>query len=395
MGPPASDHGGDFGRGGRGFDLGVADLGDLTAHAGEQGGGHGDLGHQGRVLHHDGDGDGARDFVEVVEQAVSVGLEEVGRKDHEGVGAQVLGFAAEVAGGVGAGVAGTDHQGNASAHLVEHQFEDRAAFGGGEGIAFAGVAEESEAVGAGLEQVLDQARLAGEVERTVVAEGGVEDWEDAFELLHKMPGQSASMTYGAAEHNISDNSISDNRGVLGPARRALQCWVPMAQFPRFSATRRSLSILLLCSAMAWAQSATTGGLAGTVTNAAGTGIPGVAVTVTHASTNQLLRATTGDNGGYNFSMLAPGAYQARFAVKGFKTAQWPTIVITVSEAPTLDAMLEEGEAAEPVPCRCQMSVTSSSTGTTVDSKAITAAPLTHAQHNAGAVDDVGFGVRRK
>jgi hypothetical protein len=137
-----------------------------------------------------------------------------------------------------------------------------------------------------------------------------------------------------------------------------------------------LLLLLATAVSAWAQSATTGGLSGTVTDAAGKGIPGAVVTLVHISTNQQLTAAAGDSGAYTFSMLAPGAYSARFAAKGFRTAQWPAIVITVSEAPTLDASLDAGEAAEPAPCRCVTSVTTSSTGTAVDSKAITAAPLT-------------------
>ena len=42
----------------------------------------------------------------------------------------------------------------------------------------------------------------------------------------------------------------------------------------------------------------------------------------------------------------------------------------------LDAVLERGEAAEPVNCQCRISVTTSSTSTVVDAKTITAVPLT-------------------
>src|SRR5262249_19628421 len=57
------------------------------------------------------------------------------------------------------------------------------------------------------------------------------------------------------------------------------------------------------------------------------------------------------------------------------TARMPRVAINVAEAPALDAILEPGEAAEPVDCQCQISVTATSTSTVVDAKTITAVPL--------------------
>ncbi len=115
-----------------------------------------------------------------------------------------------------------------------------------------------------------------------------------------------------------------------------------------AAGRLSWAALLLGSfSLAWGQSATTGALAGTVRNAAGDALPGATVTLTDAATSQVQTSTTGADGGYRFGLLAPGTYEARFAAAGFKTARMPSLVVSVSEAPRLDAVLEAGEAIGP------------------------------------------------
>jgi len=135
-------------------------------------------------------------------------------------------------------------------------------------------------------------------------------------------------------------------------------------------------------AMSWGvssargQSSTAGGLAGTVTSASGAAIPSATVTVTHSSTNQMQTTSSGANGSYTFSLLAPGSYEVRFSAEGFKPARMPSVLVDVSEVPALDAVLDPGEGAEPVACRCHLSVTSSATTTVVDARTITSVPLT-------------------
>ena len=60
----------------------------------------------------------------------------------------------------------------------------------------------------------------------------------------------------------------------------------------------------------------------------------------------------------------------------YNAGPMPRVVITVAEAPALDAVLEPGDAVEPVNCQCQISSNSSSTSTVVDAKTITTVPLT-------------------
>src|SRR5205807_264482 len=127
----------------------------------------------------------------------------------------------------------------------------------------------------------------------------------------------------------------------------------------------------------WAQSATTGALRGTVVDPKGAVVPGVTVTLTNITTGQAQVTTTNANGLYGFSLLSPGTYEVDFSAQGFKSSRAMSVVVNVSEAPELDAQLEAGASDERVTCQCQLSQTAtSSSGTLVDSKTITAVPLT-------------------
>ena len=137
-----------------------------------------------------------------------------------------------------------------------------------------------------------------------------------------------------------------------------------------------LAVALAVPTPARCQSATTGGLAGTITDPAGRGLPDAVVSLTNSATNQKQTVTAGANGSYAFSLLAPGAYAVQFTLQGFRTARMPSLVVNISEAPTLDAILEPGESGEPLNCQCRFSVNTSATSTVVDAKTITAVPLT-------------------
>ncbi len=137
-----------------------------------------------------------------------------------------------------------------------------------------------------------------------------------------------------------------------------------------------LVFALGCPSLATAQTATTGALGGTVQDLTGAAMPDVTVTLVDHATNQTQTASTGPDGSYRFALLAPGAYEIHFESAGHKTARMPVIDVNVSEAPSLDAILEPGEPSEQAACRCSIHVATSSTGTVLDSKAITAVPLT-------------------
>src|SRR6202030_1886622 len=73
----------------------------------------------------------------------------------------------------------------------------------------------------------------------------------------------------------------------------------------------------------------------------------------------------------------PGSYDVIFSAQGFKISAAMSVVVNVSEAPELNAQLEEGASDERTICKCQLTqAAASSSGTLVDSKTITAVPLT-------------------
>jgi hypothetical protein len=127
----------------------------------------------------------------------------------------------------------------------------------------------------------------------------------------------------------------------------------------------------------WAQSATTGALRGTVVDPSGAVVPNATVVLSNAATGQAQTAITDANGLYGFSLLPPGTYDVVFSAPGFETAAAMSVVVNVSEAPELRAQLEAGSAQERVTCQCQLSQgAASSSGTLMDSKTLTAVPLT-------------------
>lgn len=132
-----------------------------------------------------------------------------------------------------------------------------------------------------------------------------------------------------------------------------------------------------CASILRAQSSTTGGLTGTVTDASGAVVPGATVTLINDATSQRQAASTDTNGSYRFSLLPPGSYSVDFSAQGFQTSHLATIQVNVSEVPVLEAQLEAGEPGQQAECRCHVSQgATSSTGTLVDSKTITGVPLT-------------------
>ena len=143
----------------------------------------------------------------------------------------------------------------------------------------------------------------------------------------------------------------------------------------------SLCLLLITSAPCLlAQSAGTGALAGTVTDASGAVVPNVTVTVINTDTNQTRTSTTDGGGAYKFTLLPPGTYRVRFSAVGFKTEEVPSVTVNVTETPVLDRSLEVGTQAESVLVEAEAAVlqTQNSTlGTVVGSQSVTSLPLTN------------------
>ncbi len=110
-----------------------------------------------------------------------------------------------------------------------------------------------------------------------------------------------------------------------------------------------LVCVLLCAVgVLVAQTASTGALEGTVSDASGAVIPNASVTLTSADTGQVRTGTTGADGVYRFSLLTPGTYNLKFAASGFKNSEAKDVKINVTETPVYNEKLEVGGATEQV-----------------------------------------------
>src|SRR5690349_12026481 len=118
------------------------------------------------------------------------------------------------------------------------------------------------------------------------------------------------------------------------------------EFPYMSKTVKILFISLLVfafSAVALAQSTTTGSIGGVVTNPAKEVVPGAAVTVRNIGTNREDTATTDDAGRFKVSNLQPGAYAVTVNASGFSPSTNENIVVEVGRETTLEVSLSIGQ----------------------------------------------------
>ncbi len=139
-------------------------------------------------------------------------------------------------------------------------------------------------------------------------------------------------------------------------------------------------LAFLCAmGVALAQTAATGALQGTVTDASNAVIPGATVTITSQDTGQVRTSTTGSDGVYRFPLLTPGTYNLKVTASGFKNAEAKDIKVNVTETPVFDEKLEVGGATEQVTVEANVETiqtASSALGTVVGGATATAIPLT-------------------
>jgi len=126
------------------------------------------------------------------------------------------------------------------------------------------------------------------------------------------------------------------------------------------------------------QTASTGALTGTTTDATRAVIPGVGVTLTNEATREVRTAVSGENGNYSFPQLSPNTYRLEAALPGFKTAVRSGVRITVTETTRLDIQLEVGAVAETVTVEAAPEMVqreSSALGRVLGQQAVVSLPL--------------------
>lgn len=117
--------------------------------------------------------------------------------------------------------------------------------------------------------------------------------------------------------------------------------------------RRLFSIIaafLFCLALSISASAqvTGGTISGTVTDPAGSPVPGSHVTITNLSKGETRTATTNDTGFYSVPNLVPGNYDVMVSTAGFATAIQKNLVIEVGQEVVVPIQLKVGDVSEKV-----------------------------------------------
>jgi hypothetical protein len=92
----------------------------------------------------------------------------------------------------------------------------------------------------------------------------------------------------------------------------------------------------------------TGQVAGVVTDPTGSVLPKAKVELTSKTTSQVRTTTSGSNGSYTFPLVAPGEYQVRVSMTGFRTDITDQVEVLVNGTTRADVQMVVGSTAETV-----------------------------------------------
>jgi len=107
-------------------------------------------------------------------------------------------------------------------------------------------------------------------------------------------------------------------------------------------------LLAVTPSALFAQSASTGTVAGTVTDPSGGAIVGATVTLTDTATSTARAEGTNDTGRYFFANVVPGKYTVSVSKTGFRVSKLVDQIVNVGASLTLNVTLEIGSVAETV-----------------------------------------------
>ncbi len=129
---------------------------------------------------------------------------------------------------------------------------------------------------------------------------------------------------------------------------------------------------------AFAQSATTGGIGGTITDSGGALLPATTVTVNSIETGLTHSVKSNASGEYSFPLLEPGTYSATFVADGFETYRENSITVTVGSLANVSPSLKVGSVnstVEVVNDTPLMHTQDDAISTTIDQNAIDNLPI--------------------
>jgi Carboxypeptidase regulatory-like domain/TonB-dependent Receptor Plug Domain len=97
----------------------------------------------------------------------------------------------------------------------------------------------------------------------------------------------------------------------------------------------------------YAQSITSGDIAGVVTDTSGAAVPGAKIVLNNTDTGTTQTLTSNATGAYRASLLKPGSYQMTVTESGFQSFK-TVVTVTTGQISTVDAKLEIGSGSETV-----------------------------------------------
>ncbi|HTM50581.1 MAG TPA: carboxypeptidase regulatory-like domain-containing protein, partial [Bryobacteraceae bacterium] len=147
-----------------------------------------------------------------------------------------------------------------------------------------------------------------------------------------------------------------------------------------------------CAAMVFAQ--TDAEIGGTVRDATGAVVPGVAVTVTNLETGRARNTVSSEVGFFVVPLLQPGSYQIRLSKTGFKQVTQTGITLQVNEQARMNFSMEVGALAEEVRITAQaplLETASAARGQVIDNQKIVELPLNGRDYLQLALISAGVG----
>ena len=132
------------------------------------------------------------------------------------------------------------------------------------------------------------------------------------------------------------------------------------------------------AALGFAQSANTGAISGTITDAKGAVVAEATITAVDLTTGEKRSGRSSSQGIYLVPLLPPSTYRVEISKDGFKLSVNENIAVHVTETATLNVQLEVGAAVQTVEVRAnsvQLKTEESALGDVVDQKEVAELPL--------------------
>src|SRR6266852_7287833 len=112
----------------------------------------------------------------------------------------------------------------------------------------------------------------------------------------------------------------------------------MRSFARFFVGSVLIAVLL-SGAAAWAQTANTGLVLGTVMDPGGAVVPDAKVQLINVATNETKEVMTNSSGQFTFPGVVPGAYKVTITKAGFATFVETNLIVNVNKSYTVDVKM--------------------------------------------------------